>query len=94
VGARRGAGRTFKLEQLDGTSDEPIGTFVGKVVPNPEIGPAALAAYSKIRSIADHPGLSGVYQAAAEWRPDTLVALLRFRKGDPLDSLRGDTLVP
>jgi serine/threonine protein kinase len=27
-----GAGRTFKLEQLDGQSAEPIGTFVGKVV--------------------------------------------------------------
>jgi serine/threonine protein kinase len=89
-----GTGRTFKLEQLDGTSDEPIGTFVGKVVMSAEVGPAVLDAYRKIRSIADHPGLSGVFQTAAEWRADTLVALLRFRKGDPLDSLRGDTLVP
>src|SRR6266404_9023325 len=87
-----GAGRTFKLEQLDGQSEEPIGTFVGKVVVNPDIGPAALQAYRKIRSIADHSGLSGVYQTAEEWRPDELLALLKWRKGEPLDSWRGDDL--
>ena len=48
------------------------------------IGPAALKAYRKIRSIADHPGLSGVYQTAEEWKPDTLLALLKWRKGEPL----------
>lgn len=87
-------GRTFKLEQLDSSSDDSIGTFVGKVVMDAGIGPSVLDAYRKIRSIADHPGLSGVYQTPSEWRPDTLVALLRFRKGDPLDSLRGGTLTP
>ena len=48
-----GAGRTFKLEQLNGKSEEPIGTFVGKVVLNSEMGPenTALNAYrDKIRS--------------------------------------------
>jgi serine/threonine protein kinase len=87
-----GAGRTFKLEQLDGEGEEPIGTFVGKVVFNSEIGPNALQAYRKIRSIADHPGLSGVYQVAEEWRPDKLLALLKWRKGEPIDCWRGDNL--
>jgi serine/threonine protein kinase len=87
-----GVGRTFKLEQLDGQSEQPIGTFVGKLVVNPEIGPATLQAYRKIRSIADHPGLSGVYQTAGQWRPDALLALLKWRKGEPLESWRGDDL--
>lgn len=87
-----GSGRTFKLEQLDGKGEEPIGTFVGKVVVNPEIGPTSLNAYRKIRSIADHPGLSGIYQTAEEWKPDALLALLKWCKGEPLDSWRGDDL--
>ena len=86
------AGRTFKLEQLDRTTDEPIGAFVGKVVLNPEIGPVALQAYRKVRSIADHRCLSGIYQTAKEWKPDTLIALLKWRKGEPLDGWRGDYL--
>ena len=87
-----GAGRTFKLEQLDGLTDEPIGAFVGKVVLNPEVGPAALDAYRKVRSIADHPCLSGIYQTARQWSPDTLIALFKWRKGEPLDGWRGDYL--
>jgi serine/threonine protein kinase len=87
-----GAGLTYKLEQLDRFTDEPIGTFVGKVVLNPEIGPAALKAYRKVRSIADHRCLSGIYQTANEWRPDTLIALLKWRKGEPVDGWRGDYL--
>ena len=87
-----GAGRTFKLEQLDELSDEPIGAFVGKVVLNPEIGPAAQDAYRKVRSIADHRCLSGIYQTAREWKPDTLIALLKWRKGEPLDDWRGEYL--
>jgi len=87
-----GAGRTFKLEQLDQHRDEPIGTFVGKVVFNSDIGPTALQAYRKIRSIADHPSLSGVYQVADEWQPDRLLALLKWRKGEPIDCWRGDDL--
>jgi serine/threonine protein kinase len=86
-----GTGRTYKLEQL-GAGGEPIGVFVGKVVLNEEVGPAALEAYRKVRSIADHRCLSGVYQTAAEWSPDRLIALLKWRKGEPLDGWRGEYL--
>ena len=64
------AGRTFKLEQLDELIDEPIGTFVGKVILNPEFGEPALKAYRKIRAIADHPALSGIYQTATTWQKE------------------------
>jgi serine/threonine protein kinase len=87
-----GAGCTFKLEQLDSTTQEPIGAFVGKVVINAEIGPTALETYRKIRAIADHRCLSGVYQIAAKWEPNALIALLKWRKGEPLDGWRGEYL--
>ena len=87
-----GVGRTFKLEQLDGDTDEPIGTYVGKVVLNADLGPASLRAYRKIRSIADHPCLSSVLHTSAEWSADTLIALLRWRRGEPLDAWKGDDL--
>lgn len=87
-----GVGCTYKLEQLDGDTDEPIGTFVGKVVLDPEIGPPALDAYRKVRSIADHRCLSGIYQTANEWVPDAVTALLKWRKGEPLDGWKGDYL--
>ena len=86
------AGRTFKLEQLDDKTDEPIGTYVGKVVLNPEFGETALTAYRKIRAIADHPALSGVYQTAGSWQSNQLVALLKWRPGEPLDNIRGEYL--
>ena len=85
-----GAGRTFKLEQLDGRSGAPIGTFVGKVVIGKDMGGVALEAYMNIRSIADHPSLSGVFQTASKWSPETLLALLKWRKGEPLQNWAGD----
>ncbi len=87
-----GAGRTFKLEQLDGRSGASIGTFVGKVVINEDMGGVALDAYMNIRSIADHRSLSGVFQTASEWSPDKLLALLKWRKGEPLQNWAGDCI--
>jgi serine/threonine protein kinase len=87
-----GAGRTFKLEQLDRETDDPIGTYVGKVVFNSELGPSSLRAYRKIRSIADHPSLASVLHTSAEWSADTLIALLRWRRGEPLDAWKGEAL--
>jgi hypothetical protein len=87
-----GAGRTFKLEELDRDTTDPIGTYVGKVVLNAELGPASLQAYRKIRSIADHPCLASVLHTSAEWSADTLIALLRWRRGEPLDAWKGEEL--
>lgn len=84
-----GAGRTFKLEQL-GEGDEPIGTYVGKVVFNEEIGPKSLDAYRRLRPLTQHEGLSNVLACSSEWRPSELMALLRWVQGSPLDAWRGD----
>ena len=85
-------GRTYKLEQIDPDCDASLGTFVGKVVINPEVGRIALNAFRKIRSIADHPSLSGVFHCAPEWSADRLLALLKWRKGEPLSAWTGDLL--
>ena len=85
-----GVGRTFKLDEIDGSSSEPIGTFVGKVAINPELGERALRAYKKVRSLVPHDGLSGVLETSTNWSPDTLMALLRWTRGEPLDAWRGE----
>lgn len=85
-----GVGRTFKLEELDGRSPDPIGTFVGKVAFNQEMGERALLAYKKVRSLAHHDGLSGVLETSADWDPNNLMALLRWMRGEPLDAWQGD----
>ena len=81
--------RTFKLEQVDATG-EPIGTFVGKAVLNPEFGPTSLAAYQRMRTFSLHPGLSNILECSSEWNAGELMALLRWSQGSPLDAWRGD----
>jgi serine/threonine protein kinase len=87
-----GIGRTFKLEQLDHATGEPIGTYVGKLVLDSAIGPAAVDAYRRVRPIADHPSLASILQVDKAWSPGTLMALLRWRRGEPLDAWRGADL--
>lgn len=86
---RGAAGRTFKLERLDGQTDDPIGTFVGKAVLNPDMGPASLKAYTRLIPHTKHEALSDVVECDTEWTRDSLMALLRWAKGAPLDSWRG-----
>ena len=83
-------GRTYKLEQIDEKSGESLGTFVGKVVVDETIGKLSLNAYRKIRSIADHASLSGVFHCAATWSANSLMALLKWRKGEPLGNWTGE----
>ncbi|MGJ5043079.1 NERD domain-containing protein kinase family protein [Bradyrhizobium sp. HKCCYLRH1062] len=85
-----GAGRTFKLEQLSGDDDEPIGTFVGKAVFNPEFGPASLAAYQRLRSLSLREGLSNILECASSWQANELMTLLRWTQGAPLNAWLGD----
>jgi serine/threonine protein kinase len=82
-------GRTFKLEQLD-AQDEPMGTFVGKALFNPELGPASLEAYQRLRPLSLHEGLSNVLECASAWNADDLMTLLRWSQGSPLNAWCGD----
>jgi hypothetical protein len=84
------AGRTFKLEQLDSEDGEAIGTFVGKAVFSPEIGPDSLAAYRRLRPLSLREGLSNILECSSTWSPDELMTLLRWKQGAPLSIWCGD----
>ncbi|MDE8653211.1 protein kinase domain-containing protein [Novosphingobium album (ex Liu et al. 2023)] len=83
-------GRTFKLEQLDSEDGEPIGTFVGKAVFNPDLGPASLAAYQRLRPLSLREGLSNILECASSWNANELMTLLRWTQGAPLSTWCGD----
>jgi serine/threonine protein kinase len=83
-------GRTFKLEQLESEGGEPIGTFVGKAMFNPELGPASLAAYQRLRPLSLRNGLSNILECASSWNAGELMTLLRWAQGAPLNAWSGD----
>jgi serine/threonine protein kinase len=83
-------GRTFKLEQLDSANGEPIGTFVGKAVFNPDFGPASLAAYQRLRPFSLRKGLSNILECSNSWNANELMSLLRWTQGAPLSTWSGD----
>lgn len=83
-------GRTFKLEQLDSGDGEPIGTFVGKAVFNPDLGPVSLAAYQRLRPLSLREGLSNILECSSSWNANELMTLLRWRQGAPLSTWCGD----
>ena len=84
-----GAGRTFKMQQVKRDSSEEFGTYVAKVVCNPEFGDAALRAYMRARPYTKHPHLAGIYWTASGWQADKVLALLEWIEGTPLSDYAG-----
>jgi serine/threonine protein kinase len=83
-------GRTFKLEQLGNKDGEPIGTFVGKAIFNPDLGPASLEAYQRLRPLSLREGLSNILECSSTWNANELMTLLRWAQGAPLSTWTGD----
>lgn len=84
-----GVGQTFKVEHVDSKTGENYGTYVAKVIRTREAGEAALRAYQRVRCHSVQPGLAAVFEVAAEWERDRVVALLKWIEGDSLDALKG-----
>lgn len=84
-----GIGRTFKVVELDPHSEEKFGTYVAKLVRDPNNGAVALNAYKRVRAYTIHPNLSAIYEIATEWKKDQFVALLKWIEGIPLQDLFG-----
>lgn len=84
-----GIGETFKVVELDQSSDELFGTYVAKLIYRQGDAEGALRAYRKARAHTIHPHLSAIHEYAHEWRADGFVALLKWIEGMPLSDLSG-----
>lgn len=85
-----GVGTAFKVVELDGSTGREVGAFVGKVVSDKATGEPVRRAYRLARQpVSRHPGLSGVFEVAPEWRDNEFVALATWIEGSALTDYRG-----
>ena len=85
-----GAGTAFKVVELDPSTKEEIGTFVGKVAHNESNGDRVRRCYQLAREpISRHPAFSSIFEVATEWRDNQFAALLTWIEGAPLADFAG-----
>jgi len=85
-----GVGTAFKVVEIDRSTKEDLGTYVGKVAYNNEVGQRVLKAYSLARShLGRHAGLSAIFEVAKEWRENDFIALMTWIEGAPLGEFTG-----
>lgn len=85
-----GVGITFKVVEWNPKTQEDLGVYVAKVVPHRDQGERVLKAYNQIRSILGRqPGLSTIYESAAEWKENEFVSLMSWVDGAPLSDYIG-----
>lgn len=85
-----GVGTTFKVVEVDRTTQEELGTYVAKVAHDGDTGRQALRAYSLVRShLGRHEGLSPIFEVAREWLENEFVSLLGWIDGTPLNEFTG-----
>lgn len=85
-----GAGTAFKVVELDPSTKEEIGTFVGKVAHDKSHGERICERYQLARDpVSRHPAFSRVFEIATEWRNNEFMALLTWIEGVPLADFTG-----
>lgn len=85
-----GAGTAFKVVELDPSTKEEIGTFVGKVAHDKSHGERICKRYQLARDpVSRHPAFSRVFEIATEWRNNEFMALLTWIEGVPLADFTG-----
>ena len=85
-----GFGTTFKVVEVDRTTQEDLGTYVAKVARDEVLGRQALRAYGLARShLGRHPGLSAIFEVAKDWQENGFVALMTWLEGTPLAEFMG-----
>lgn len=85
-----GAGTAFKVVELDPSTKEEMGTFVGKVAHNKSHWERICKSYRLAREpVSRHSALSSVFEVATEWRDNLFVALLTWIEGAPLADFAG-----
>ncbi|MCA9036838.1 MAG: NERD domain-containing protein [Planctomycetaceae bacterium] len=85
-----GIGTTFKVVELDRSSQEELGTYVAKIVHDGDTGKRVLKSYSLVRShLVRQDGLSPIFEVAREWQENEFVSLLGWIDGTPLSEFTG-----
>ena len=85
-----GVGTAFKVVEIDKSTNEEFGTYVGKVAHNQEVGQRVLRSYNFARPhLGMHSGLSVIYEVASEWQENEFVALMTWVDGTPLGDFKG-----
>ncbi len=85
-----GVGTAFKVVEIESSTKEDLGTYVGKVAHEAEVGQHVLKAYGLARShLGRHAGLSAIYEVAQEWQANEFVALMTWVDGTPLGEFSG-----
>ncbi|HYR75733.1 MAG TPA: NERD domain-containing protein kinase family protein [Pyrinomonadaceae bacterium] len=85
-----GVGTTFKVVEIDRSTNEELGTYVAKVGHIEETGRRVLRSYSLARShLGRHSALSAIFEVAREWRENDFIALMTWIEGAPLGEFTG-----
>ena len=85
-----GIGITFKVVEIDRSTQEELGTYVAKVGHNEETGQRVLRSYRLARShLGRHPALSDIFGVAPEWQENDFITLMEWIQGGPLGVFTG-----
>ena len=84
------AGTAFKVVELDSSTKEEVGTFVGKVAHDEANSDRTRNCYQLAREpVSRHPGLSSVFEVATEWQDNEFATLLTWIEGAALADFAG-----
>ena len=85
-----GVGTAFKVEKIDPSTKEELGTYVAKAGHNAEPGQQVLKSYNLAHShLGRHPALSAIFEVAKEWQENEFIALMTWVEGAPLRDYKG-----
>ena len=85
-----GVGTAFKVEKVDSSTREELGTYVAKVGHSEDTGKLVLKSYNLAHShLGRHPSLSVIYEVAKEWQENDFISLMSWVDGAPLRDYKG-----
>ncbi|MFO8091317.1 MAG: NERD domain-containing protein [Desulfatiglandaceae bacterium] len=85
-----GVGVTFKVVEIERSTEEDVGTYVGKVAHNEDTGNRVLSAYTLARPhTARHANLSAIFEVARRYRENDFISLMTWIEGSPLAEFMG-----
>lgn len=84
-----GIGTTFKVAQIEPSTNNESGVYVAKVIHKQADGETVLRSYKLARPYLQHQNLTGLLELDSEWHEDSITALMNWVPGMPLSDLSG-----